>query len=360
MDARDELLLHDLLDDRLSEAASTSLRARLAVEPDLEEAWEDLLRIRRLLGQAHDRAPHDFLRRVRAHIAALPPEACAGDDDVAGAQDEATRPHDVPEHAVPSRSMRDPGPPAHVRWAWTRWASAAAALLLAGLGLRLVFLERVTPAAAPVEGLAVEQARRAPEPLTRNDAKVGEAFDAIAVDEQEEDGARPKEIGASAPARPGRGTPRPAGGAAPSRFRPGDQIAPGIRRPSDEGAPDVPAAVAGAVAKDARSARSELEFAGRQRKAPDLLLAMEADTFDEARAELALLVADVGPSPSPPSAARPITVYGLDDGAGQGVLGSLWLDLTRAQVDRLTKQAASPARDAPGHVRVRVVVLARR
>ena len=69
MNASDETRLNDLLDGLLDDAETRVLRERLAHEPELDHAWQEMRRLRHLLRQDDGlRAPADFGLQVRERI----------------------------------------------------------------------------------------------------------------------------------------------------------------------------------------------------------------------------------------------------------------------------------------------------
>jgi hypothetical protein len=221
---RDFELLNDLLDGRLAPVAEAEVRRRVATEPELASAWDELRRLREaMLALPKPPAPATLLEGARAK-AGLAPAAAS---------------------AAPAGRL--------LRWPRPAWA-VAAGIVAAGVGVFLATRPK------PDVDRSIETAYEAPEAAGESsrdgdeaDRRVAEhrrAEDAFARDAEKETAPsepRAKASGGRLGAEVERGAAKPdeparpaSGAAAPPRFRgPGDRVPPDLRPPNDP-APSAP------------------------------------------------------------------------------------------------------------------------
>lgn len=321
----DRALLYDLLDERLAPRAADEVRRRLADEPALRAAYEQLSRLRACLVALPSRPlPTDFLERVRARAgfpaapadvaSASKAEAASAAERVAGA------PAEVPATAAPpAASAAGPASseaPARVARVLTfaRYAYAAAAVLVVALG---VAWWRLTPGAR--------------ETMTQTAGEAGERSSTWEAKRAPLDRAAPPPASASGPTAGRNVAPGGTSDDAKPRFGgPLGAVPSGLRTPSDDptAAPAPAAAPVAATSPTPPSTASEESDADRAarisggggggdaaaktgtptsepaEKRPDVpalpaaaaedaddVLVIYADSYDVARAEVALLVA---------------------------------------------------------------------
>lgn len=323
----DRALLYDLLDERLAPRAADEVRRRLADEPALRAAYEQLTKLRACLVALPSRPlPSDFLERVRARAgfpAAPADVASASKTDAASpAERVAGAPAEVPATAAPpAASAAGPASseaPARVARVLTfaRYAYAAAAVLVVALG---VAWWRLAPGAR--------------ETMTQTAGEAGERSSTWEAKRAPLDRAAPPPASASGPTAGRNVAPGGTSDDAKPRFGgPLGAVPSGLRTPSDDptGAPAAPPVAAtsptppstaseasdsdrrapisggggggvaarpgGAKTAAARSGRAEKRSdvpalpAGAAEDADDVLV-IYAESYDVARAEVALLVA---------------------------------------------------------------------
>ncbi len=309
-------LLNDLLDGRMGWSAAEELRRRLAEEPELGSAYDELVRLRAGLQALPRRAPPaDFLEGVRAR-AGLPPRVAAVAASPAlpaGGGGAGHAGSGAPGHVIPLRRRFLP--------------LAAAAGLLMGLGGFALWRLRDRSDASPSTQSA---AKRDLEGASRA-AETKDAHEKLPM-------ATP---GAPAPTAPSR--EQATGAATPHFGAPGGAVAPGLRSPSDElMAP--PAAGGPEVRKDAEPGLGALPGSGPA--APDA--APTASTAPGAMPPAP--GAPRGGAPSPAEGARgrgsrrePATDDGTPAGGGGAGTGDAAATGSRAPGAKTTGAAADLA-----------------
>ena len=332
MNERDDQLLNDLLDGRLSDEEAAALRARIAAEAPLRERHDALVRVGQWL-RAEDpakdlEAPPSFLADVTARIANDGGESAATDSSESGGADTATsqQPGGYVLRMSDAAQAHDAtsGRPPALRL--LGFAYAAAALLVVGLGVGFVL------SGSPDEPPATELAKQSD--LDKQHADAGGMAEGL-LDKEKLTGGRfpghangvndvPKGALRGTAGHGGLSTLReqqaagrnaPADGAAvgsgPRIVGPGGRVPPGLRPPSDDPAP-LPRmgggrkAPHGQMGKPARAAAP----------APRLMYAVHAEDPAAARAGLQLMLFQIAQADAVRARAEP--VESKDGGAVAG------------------------------------------